>query len=424
MPKLLVIADDLTGSLDTGVQFSKRGADTLVRIMEDDEADLNEACEVLVVNTDSRHVSPERAYERVARLVRRAPGAGFSCLFKKTDSMLRGNIGSELAALLENGPEDELIFMPAFPKSGRFTIRGKQYLGDVPLTRTAFADDPFNPVRHDAVSAVIQEQTDLTVRSIHYDRYEELKKRPENGKSILVVDGRSDGELLAMGALLKESDKLRCLAGCAGFAELLPDLLGFWGRPPRVRTGCGSRLLVSGSINPLAQRQVAYAIDRCGYEDRALSAEQKLGGSMGAKDRAALEAALKSSGKLAVWSNGAGEAVAETDAKAALLRIPPGEIPGRIAGSLGGIAKALIRSRRVRSLIVFGGDTLLGIARSLNCDSIRPVSEVLPGVVLARFVDDRLSRLDIVTKAGGFGGEDVVARIDAFLDEHAVLYET
>lgn len=124
MPRLLIIADDFTGALDTGVQLAKRGIDTLVAVMRDGRVDLRAPCQVLVVNTESRHIPPLEARARVTAVVQSAPAAGFTHIYKKTDSTLRGNIGTELAAVLGNVAATELIFVPAFPKLGRFTIDG------------------------------------------------------------------------------------------------------------------------------------------------------------------------------------------------------------------------------------------------------------------------------------------------------------
>lgn len=413
MPKLLIIADDFTGSLDTGVQFSKHRIDTQVQVMRDEKADLDTDCEVLVVDIDSRHVPPGVAHDRVARLVRSALDFGFTHLFKKTDSALRGNVGSELSALLENAPENELIFMPAFPKSGRFTVCGKQYLGNVPISQTVFSRDPFNPVRHDSVADIIHEQSDVAVRCIRYDQYGQLKESPGDQKTILVVDGRNDEELSSLGSILRQSGRLRCLAGCAGFAELLPALFQFRPKPPCIQAETDGRLLISGSINPLAQQQVTYAIQNCGYLDFSLTTAQKLDIE---GESTPFEAALKTCGKVAIWSKGDPKSLGEASAAAKVRNIPEEEIPGRIANGMGRIVKSLVLSESLRSLIVFGGDTLLGIAEQLGCHAIKPISEIVPGVVLARFADDRFADLNIVTKAGGYGGEDVVAHIDACLE--------
>ena len=53
MVKLLIIADDFTGALDTGVQFAKRGIRTQVFTTYDiEDTDLKPETEVLVVDTE------------------------------------------------------------------------------------------------------------------------------------------------------------------------------------------------------------------------------------------------------------------------------------------------------------------------------------------------------------------------------------
>ena len=87
MTRLLTIADDFTGALDTGVQFAVRGARTCV--VTDPAYDFSQTkaeTEVLVLDVETRHLTPEAAYQRVFRAVRDALGAGFTCIYKKTDS--------------------------------------------------------------------------------------------------------------------------------------------------------------------------------------------------------------------------------------------------------------------------------------------------------------------------------------------------
>ena len=96
---LLIIADDFTGALDTGVQFAAYGAAT--RVMVKDQVDFASCdAQVLVVDTETRHLPPEKAYQIVEELTRAACRAGIRYIYKKTDSALRGTIGAELAAVL------------------------------------------------------------------------------------------------------------------------------------------------------------------------------------------------------------------------------------------------------------------------------------------------------------------------------------
>lgn len=71
MPRLLIIADDFTGALDTGVQFAACGIPT--RVVVGTAADMIRCeCTVLVVDTETRHLSAEAAGKIVEVLARRA----------------------------------------------------------------------------------------------------------------------------------------------------------------------------------------------------------------------------------------------------------------------------------------------------------------------------------------------------------------
>jgi uncharacterized protein YgbK (DUF1537 family) len=70
MIKLVVIADDFTGALDTAVQFAKRGIKTLVTADATvDLASFDEEIEVLTIDIESRHLNSEAAYARVQNTV-------------------------------------------------------------------------------------------------------------------------------------------------------------------------------------------------------------------------------------------------------------------------------------------------------------------------------------------------------------------
>ena len=116
MRKLLVLADDFTGGLDTGVQFAAAGIPTVVTTNPAYCAADHEEDTVLVVDVETRHLLPEKARQIVEQTIRAAIAHGFTDIYKKTDSALRGNLGAELqgadAAALDsgvsgNGTDDE-----------------------------------------------------------------------------------------------------------------------------------------------------------------------------------------------------------------------------------------------------------------------------------------------------------------------------
>ena len=164
--QLLVIADDFTGALDTGIQFARHGIATTLFLSDALTAGLLADCQadVVVADTESRHLPPCDAAARVRAVTRLAKVAGCPVFYKKTDSTLRGNLGAELAAMQDVCGAKRLFFAPAYPALGRTTRGGTQLVNGVPLARTDFAADPFNPVRTDFVPALLAEQTDRPVR--------------------------------------------------------------------------------------------------------------------------------------------------------------------------------------------------------------------------------------------------------------------
>ena len=128
---LLILADDFTGALDTGVQFAACGIATRVVVGEQVDFAANDAA-VLVVDTETRHLPAAEAYAVIAKLTREAMSAGVFSIYKKTDSALRGNIGAELSALLKTSGERQLPFLPAFPQIDRVTRDGVHYISGAP----------------------------------------------------------------------------------------------------------------------------------------------------------------------------------------------------------------------------------------------------------------------------------------------------
>ena len=93
LQRLGIIADDLTGANDTGVQCACHGYRTTVYL--DDISHYNYA-DVLVLNTDSRQDPAQQAGRKAFEAANELLNAGVGRIYKKIDSVMRGNIGAEL----------------------------------------------------------------------------------------------------------------------------------------------------------------------------------------------------------------------------------------------------------------------------------------------------------------------------------------
>src|SRR5262245_9552020 len=126
---ITLIADDLTGACDAGAVFAGRGR---VGVFVDPGV-LEPGREVAAIDTESRALARDAARHRVraaARCLRERLAAGF--VFKKIDSTLRGPVGDELEALLDEAGRPMALVCPAFPGQGRTVTGGLLHVDGVP----------------------------------------------------------------------------------------------------------------------------------------------------------------------------------------------------------------------------------------------------------------------------------------------------
>lgn len=421
MIKFLIIADDFTGTIDTSVQFSKIGIPTLVTIDTDIDF-LEPECkdvQVLAINTESRHMSPREAYDIVYRIVSKAVKYGIPHIYKKTDSTLRGNIGSELQALMDAANSKNVMFVPAWPKNNRFTKDGVQYVNGIPISETIFSRDHYNPVKHSKVSDIIAEQSGVTVWDIGLGiKTQSLQEISKEG--ILVFDAVSDDDIMQIGIALKENNMLSIIAGCAAFAEILPNLIDFeYSSIDRKYAEKGNVLIVSGSLNRISFEQIKYAEDFLGFHSYVSTPEQRLDSSYH-KSKSAYELYENINQKLInygrfIISYGYNPdemklTVENSRKNSANIKM----LHSTIANNIGKLVVKVIEKKNVNTLIVFGGDTLLGMMKNLGVDNISVITEIFPGVILSK-LKLREYYLNLVTKAGGVSKEDIVKKILDFL---------
>ena len=403
---LLIIADDFTGALDTGVQFAACGIPT--RVVVDPEIDFASIhAKVLVVDTETRHLPAGQAYEIVSKLTRRACAAGVSFIYKKTDSALRGNIGAELAAVLKASGRKQLPFLPAFPQMNRLTQNGVHYIDGAPVTESPFGKDPFEPVRHSAVASLIASQTDLPAKS--YPALNDHESAPDEA-GILIFDAASVEDLARTGRQLAHRNLLAVSAGCAGFGAVLPEPWGTEkgepGPPPRP----DSRLLiVCGSVNPITVAQMDWA-QKAGFARLRLTPEQKLTPGYwqtgeGQKQLALIDEMLAANPYCIIETNDEGGNQLTAD-YAARLGIDLETLRQRISGSLGNLVGGIFASPHLGTLLMTGGDTLLQCMNCVGVSQLEPICEMEKGVVLASFTYKGCTRR-IITKSGGFGQESL-----------------
>ncbi len=394
-PRVLVLADDLTGANDAGVQFASAGLRTLVRTHH--RADrFPLGYPVLVVNTESRHLPPAEAAERVFASATDGRQAGIRCFYKKTDSTLRGNIAAELQALLRATGADFIPFVPALPDLGRVTRDGIHYVHGVPIAETAFSRDPLNPVRQSRVTEVLAAALDIPTCSL------KPGQKPAPGfHGIGVLDCSTPDDLAAIARTHGKTGPgdLQVFAGSVALARYLLGFLRIQSPPPERPAPRGPILLVNGSLNERALAQIQNAATR--FCRLRLTPEQLLGDHTG-------PAIPGGPDHLLIHSASSRADLDQFHSYATARGLADKAIYLHAADRTGWLIHQILREGKFGTLVVFGGDTLAGIARTCQWDSFIPLGEIAPGLSVCR--PDGTS-LTLVSKAGGFGGDDAVDQI-------------
>ena len=385
---MAVIADDLTGAADTGVQLARAGYRTAVAF-RGAPVPPTEDLDAVALNTDSRAMPAGFAAKRVleaGHAVREA-----RLVYKKLDSTLRGPIAAELVAAQEATGRDRVVVAPAFPSAGRTTIGGVQLVRGVPVHETEAKNDPRTPVREAHIRTLLA----TAFPSIGSLSVEDLadpstvRRTLENARCV-VADAQRDKDLEALVRAVPDPSKV-LWAGSAGLALALG---GVYPGPHAGMTSAAPApahkvLVVVGSLSEASRRQLhslpqEYGCVTAPVDGRSVTVEEAL---------AAARAALSGDACMALHSTD------DRDASGA----------GSFVEALAEVVAGLSEGGLFDALVLTGGETALGVARRLGAVGIRLEGEVEPGIPVGDLIGPRPYR--VVTKAGGFGEPDMLVRV-------------
>ena len=410
MAELLILADDFTGALDTGVQFAVKGISTLVTLQWDARL-LASGISVLTVDLETRHLSPNEAKQKVLCLTQQAIQAGVPYFYKKTDSTLRGNVGSELAGMMQALNSDKLAFVPAFPKMGRTTQGGVQFCNGIELDHTTFRLDPCDPMLTGNIPEILHKQTPIPTKLIPLGASAE--STPSTSPCIYIYDAVTDSDLHQIALSFQHQGIPKAMAGCAGFAQELPTLLQLPQRKPSIPARSKRILTVSGSVNATTFAQLQRGIQD-GLSVHLPGPEMLEDTYCESADAQALVNELVEEvqcGLPCVLTCAACPADrARTLWYANSHGIDEHTVPFRIAARLGQLTQMILCESRPDTIAVFGGDTLYAIMQRLACTPLEPCDQIFPGVVRS-IAYTEFGEFSLVSKAGGFGDENLLAEL-------------
>ncbi len=348
MRMLRLVADDLTGALDSAAQFTALAGP--LPVLLDPAVPAPEGS--FALDLSCRDGARERAVAATRAALPVFAGADLA--FKKIDSLMRGHWAAEIAAIVRAGIFERIVLAPAFPAQRRITMGGRQML--------AGADGP---------SFVAEPAADLAREGIHV---RDASAEGGQGTAVLVLDASTDADLDAIVArYLGRPSTLWC--GAAGLARALAGHAA-----PVVQPSGSPHLVLVGSHHPVTKAQIA--VLATAQPDWIVRFDA---------DHAASAARIA-------------DVLARHGRCVALPDIPPGMAPGQaavlIAAWMGGLCR-LLPPPAVLSVV--GGETFAALCASLGASILTVEGDSEPGVPASRMTSGRWAGTLCFSKSGAFG---------------------
>jgi len=315
------------------------------------------------------------------------------------DSTKSGNIGPVAQALAELLDEDQVVFCPAFPATGRSVYQGHLFVNDVLLSESGMRDHPLTPMTDSDLRRWLGYQTAWKVKHISHEQVKKGSKHiasemEKNAPAFFIADAIEDENLLVLGDALR-SRKL--LTGGSGLALGLPKnffasgQLG--GTQVNWQANSGRAIILSGSCSVATREQIGvYAQSGPSLE---LLAEDIF--SQDQTVEKVCDWAMQQSKTPLVYTSADPEVVKE-----AQERFGQEKIAEQIEQFMGSVANEMVR-RGATCVVSAGGETSGAIVKALELEALEIGPEIAPGVPALR---DAKSGLVITLKSGNFGGKN------------------
>lgn len=287
------------------------------------------------------------------------------------------------------------------------------------------ANHPSTPMREADLARHLSLQTALPMANVSFlelkrgEAAESIRRNYAAGSRIFSIDLIDQETLRAAGeAIWTTGEKQKFVIGSQGVQSALAAHLraeGLLTAPP-VETSVRAvdRIaVVSGSVSPMTEEQIAYAVSR-GFEGIRLDLSQvsdqqawdaELHGVV-AKCKAALS---EGRDPLVFTAQGPGDpAVREIKNRYRHDPQAAEAVNDRIGSSLGQILDRLIAETGLKRVVLSGGDTSSHAALNLQIDALTSVAKLAPGGPLCRAHSRNPSRngMEIAMKGGQVGAAD------------------
>lgn len=425
-----IIADDLTGANDTSLQFFIQGCKTQVSFGEDLLIDENLNTEVFAMSTETRNSDKETAVEKIKKASEDIlKKYNFEYIYKKIDSVLRGNIAAEIITIIEALNFDCAVIYPAFPSEGRTTIGGYHLVKGVPLQRTEVSRDPACPIVESNIVNLLKSQlsedsssiVDLipleTVMKGAGPILTKLNELVSKGKKLIVADAVSTTDLEQISLAVTKSNYKILPAGSAGAAQSLSKI---W-HPAAEENNITEpkipdlpKLVISGSATDLTASQIKRLQENSDIENAyfvAIKPENIFSDDYNETAQRVINNLIKNN-IVIVHSS---ELIENPEKLMPLLienELTKEKFISRICDYLAAVTRVVINQKEA-ILITVGGETSYKCCQAIGSRNIQIVDTVAPAIPLG--IDHKGQF--IVTKSGNLGTQNTLIDIVKYFEQ-------
>ena len=414
MQKYIVIADDLTGSNATCSLFKKIGlrAASILKL----QGDINYDVDVISYSTASRGLDKEEAYKKVSEAIKILKNKDVLVYNKRIDSTLRGNIGTEINAMLDNLEDDRIaIVIPSYPDSGRIVVNKTMLVNGVLLENSDAGKDPKTPIKTSCVESLIQKgikysSTYFTLSDIEQPIEEIVKKIQEAIKKsrVLIFDAVNNEDIIKISKAIIHSD-IDIVTVDPGPFTL------YYSKELQKKNHLEKKILmVIGSVTATTKKQIEYILQE---EDIFLV-------KMKVEDFFEKETCLKEIERvisfikkgiasydlfLVTTSPIGDEKKADLQKLAENLNTTVEEISKIIANTLTEtVVKILKETEKFEGVYSSGGDITIALLEKLKAIGVEIREEVIPLAAYGRLIGGDFPNLKLVSKGGMVGDEKTI----------------
>jgi len=414
MQKYIVIADDLTGSNATCSLFKKIGlrAASILKL----QGDINYDVDVISYSTASRGLDKEEAYKKVSEAIKILKNKDVLVYNKRIDSTLRGNIGTEINAMLDNLEDDRIaVVIPSYPDSGRIVVNKTMLVNGVLLENSDAGKDPKTPIKTSCVESLIQKgikysSTYFTLSDIEQPIEEIVKKIQEAIKKsrVLIFDAVNNEDIIKISKAIINSD-INIVTVDPGPFTL------YYSKELQKKNHLEKKILmVIGSVTATTKKQIEYILQE---EDIFLV-------KMKVEDFFEKETCLKEIERVIAYikkgiasydlflvttSPIGDEKKADLQKLAENLNTTVEEISKIIANTLTEtVVKILKETEKFEGVYSSGGDITIALLEKLKAIGVEIREEVIPLAAYGRIIGGDFPNLKLVSKGGMVGDEKTI----------------